>query len=273
MINIRHIDFSYRNHPVLQDVSCHIHPSDFVALVGPNGAGKSTLLKCIGGILKVKSGSILINSLTSEQYTTNKLAQTIAYIPQTEKGNYQTLVFDAVLAGRKPYIRWKPAETDFQEVAHVLKQLNIEHLSMKYVSELSGGQQQTVMIARALVQKTEILLLDEPTANLDLRHQLEVMQLLKTLSANGLTIIMSIHDINMAIQFATHVMMLKEGRILAYQTNENITLEDMESLYNIPIDIIKKDGARYIVPQISCEAFPTHRDVSCRYMSGLSEMR
>jgi iron complex transport system ATP-binding protein len=146
---------------------------------------------------------------------------------------------------------------------------------MRYVSELSGGQQQTVMIARALVQKTGILLLDEPTANLDLRHQLEVMQLLKTLSANGLTIIMSIHDINMAVQFATHVMMLKTGRMLAYETNENITREDIENLYNIRIDIIRKDGARYIVPQTSGQAFPfpAHENVSCRYSGCLSEIR
>jgi iron complex transport system ATP-binding protein len=251
MINIRHISFGYRNHPALQDVSCHIRPGDFTALAGPNGAGKSTLLKCIAGILKVKSGTIHLNGLPLEQYTANRLAQAVAYIPQTEKGNCRTLVFDAVLAGRKPYIRWKPAEADLQEAAAALRLLNIENLSMKCVNELSGGQQQTVMIARALVQKTGILLLDEPTANLDLRHQIEVMQLLKTLSANGMTILMSVHDINMALQFATHVMMLKDGNLLACKAKENITHRELESLYGIRMDLIEKNGARYIVPQTS----------------------
>ncbi|MDR1644409.1 MAG: ABC transporter ATP-binding protein [Tannerellaceae bacterium] len=250
MIDLRHIDFAYRSRPVLQDVSCHIRAGRFVALVGPNGAGKSTLLKCIGGILKPQRGTILINAAPAQTYTPNQLAQTIAYIPQ-EKGSLQTLVFDALLSGRKPYIRWQPAAADIREVARVLRQLRIEHLSMKYVSELSGGEQQTVMIARALVQKTPILLLDEPTANLDLPHQLEVMQLLLNLSTNGLTILMSIHDINLAIPFATHVMMLKEGRLLAYGSTSNIlTPETIEQLYNIPVDILQKDNTRYIIPAL-----------------------
>jgi iron complex transport system ATP-binding protein len=124
------------------------------------------------------------------------------------------------------------------------------------VGELSGGQRQTVRIARALVQQTAILLLDEPIANLDLHHQLEVMRLLKNLSARGLTILMSIHDINMAIPFATHVLMLKEGRILACGTNESvITSETVGRLYDVGVSMIEieEERLRYIVPHFRSE--------------------
>jgi iron complex transport system ATP-binding protein len=250
MIDVRHIDFGYSRHarPVLQDVSCHICAGDFVAIVGPNGAGKSTFIKCLCGILKPQRGSILINGLPSVKYSPVQLARTVAYIPQTEKGNHQTTVFDTALAGRKPYIRWKPSGRDFEEVARALRQLGIEHLSMRYMHELSGGQQQTVMIARALVQQTGILLLDEPAANLDIRHQREVMELLKSLSAGGLTIVMSIHDINMAIHYTDRFLMLKEGRVFACGKREIITRENMERLYDIRIEMIDRNGAPYIIP-------------------------
>ncbi|MDR0700378.1 MAG: ABC transporter ATP-binding protein [Tannerella sp.] len=249
MIVIRHIDFGYRpHHPVLQDISGHIGAGDFVAIVGANGSGKSTLIKCFCNILKPQKGCILINGLPSVKYSPAQLARTVAYIPQTEKGNRQMTVFDTALAGRTPYIRWKPSGRDFEEVACVLRQLGIEHLSMRYMHELSGGQQQTVMIARALAQKTNILLLDEPTANLDMRHQMEVMQLLKSLSARGLTIVMSIHDINMAIRYADRFMMLKEGRIFACGDREIVTRENIERLYDIQVEMIDGHGTPHVIP-------------------------
>jgi iron complex transport system ATP-binding protein len=250
MIEIRHIDFGYRPfHPVLQGIDGHICAGDFVAIVGPNGSGKSTLIKCLCGILKPQKGSILINGLSAEKYSSVQMARTVAYIPQTEKGNRLMTVFDTALAGRTPYIRWKPSGRDYEEVACVLRQLGIEHLAMRYMCELSGGQQQTVMIARALAQKTGILLLDEPTANLDIRHQLEVMELLKSLSARGLTIVMSIHDINMAIRYTGRFMMLKEGRVFASGEKEIITRENIERLFDIQVEMIDGHGAPHIVPR------------------------
>jgi iron complex transport system ATP-binding protein len=248
MITIRHLDFSYGKYAVLHDVSAQVGTGDFLVIIGPNGSGKSTLIKCIAGIFNVKSGTILIDGKPSGDYPVNQFAQTVAYIPQTEKGDLQSLVFDTVLAGRKPYIRWKPSGDDYGKVADVLHQLGIEHLSMRYVNELSGGQQQTVMIARALAQQTKILLLDEPTANLDLRHQLEIMNLLKILSFNGLTIIMSLHDINLAIRYASRLLMLKDGNVLAYEFADNVTCTHIENLYNIKVEMITNEGARYCIP-------------------------
>ncbi|MDR0756437.1 MAG: ABC transporter ATP-binding protein [Tannerella sp.] len=248
MIDIKHLYFSYGKYAVLHDVNAQVGAGDFFAVIGPNGAGKSTLIKCIAGILNVKSGTILIDGKPSVHYPVNRLAQTVAYIPQTEKGDLQSLVFDAVLAGRKPYIHWKASENDCRKVADVLHQLGIEHLAMRYVNELSGGQQQTVMIARALAQQTKILLLDEPAANLDLHRQLEMMDLLKSLSSNGLTIVMSLHDINLAIRYASHILMLKDGGVLACELADNVTRIQIEKLYNIKAEMITNGDTRYCVP-------------------------
>jgi iron complex transport system ATP-binding protein len=242
------MNFSYQDQAVLYDVNVRVREGDFLAIAGPNGSGKSTLLKCIAGILDVKSGKILIDGLHTGRYAANQMARTVAYIPQAERGGLQSLVFDTVLAGRKPYIRWKPSEDDYREVVSVLRLLGIEHLSMKYTDELSGGQQQTVMIARALAQKTRILLLDEPVANLDLHCQMEVMSLLRRLSARGLTIIMSEHNINLAIRYASHVLMLKKGRVLACEPAGDVSVENIETLFDIRAEIIHGREARHIIP-------------------------
>ena len=248
MIDIQHISFSYQKFLVLRDLNCHIKTGHFVALVGPNGSGKSTLLKCIGGILKIKKGRIFINKQLSASYQPRSLAKIIAYIPQNDNEWASNTVFDTVLTGRKPYIHWHPSRSDLDLVADILKLLGIEELSMRNINKLSGGQKQIVLIARALAQNPKILLLDEPTANLDVRHQLEVMELLKTLSTKGLTIVMAIHDVNMAIRYADYLMMLKDGQVLAYETKEQITCENIETLYDVKIDIVRHNDMTHIIP-------------------------
>jgi iron complex transport system ATP-binding protein len=251
MISIRNIEFSYNVFPVLQDVSCDIGVGDFVALVGPNGSGKSTLIKCINGILKIQKGDILIDGKASTTYSPTAMARKIAYVPQSESRQMPATVFDTVLMGRKPYISWKPAENDLNITAEILDLLDIDHLSMKRTNELSGGQQQIVMIARALAQEPEILLLDEPTANLDIRHQLEVLEVLKGLAAKNMTIVIAIHDINMAVRYANNIMMLKDGKVFSYGSNSEITAENIEQLYEIKAEIIAIDGIPHIIPKIT----------------------
>jgi iron complex transport system ATP-binding protein len=151
--------------------------------------------------------------------------------------------------GRKPYINWKPSASDLDITAEIMKLLDIDHLAMKRTNELSGGQQQTVMIARALAQEPEILLLDEPTANLDIRHQLEVMEVLKTLASKGITIVIAIHDINMAARYANNIMMLKDGKLFFYGAKDEITAQSIEMLYGIKVEIVSVEGTPYIIPK------------------------
>ena len=249
MVSIRNIEFSYHINPVLQDVSCNIEAGDFVALVGPNGSGKSTLIKCITGILKTQKGEILIDGKVSKSYSPNAMARKVAYVPQNICRQASVPVFDTVLMGRKPYISWKPSANDLEITAGILKLLDIDHLSMKITNELSGGQRQTVMIARALAQEPEILLLDEPTANLDIRHQMEVLEILKALTAKNITIVIAIHDINMALRYANNIMMLKDGKVFFYGAKEKITAANIENLYEIKVEIVPINGVPYIIPK------------------------
>ncbi|MBN2522886.1 MAG: ABC transporter ATP-binding protein [Bacteroidales bacterium] len=245
-ISIHDIEFSYNGTPVLEDITCTIEKGDFITLVGPNGSGKSTLIKCMNGILRPHKGTVLVNdqSLPSP----DELAKKMAYVPQSENKKTSLSVFDTVLLGRKPYIHWKPSKHDLIITADILKSLHLGSLAMKEVNKLSGGQQQAVFIARALAQEPSILLLDEPTANLDIKHQIEVLDLLKSLSNQDITIVIALHDINMAIRYAGKIMMLKEGKIFAYGGKETVTEQHIESLYDIKVHIIRDMENIFIVP-------------------------
>lgn len=245
-INIHDIEFSYNGTPVLKDINCSIEKGDFVTLVGPNGSGKSTLIKCMNGILKPHIGVVQIDDKNLPP--PDELAKNMAYVPQIENRRIGLSVFDTVLLGRKPYITWKPDKHDLMVTADILKTLHLEPVAMKDIGKLSGGQQQAVYIARALAQEPSVLLLDEPTANLDLKHQVEVMELLKSLSEKGITIIIALHDINMAVRYAGKIMMLKEGEIFAYGNKETITQENIENLYDIKVQLIRNQGNIFIIP-------------------------
>ena len=247
-IELRNIEFAYDKTPVLQNINGRIEPGQFVALVGPNGSGKSTLIKCINGILRIQKGEILLDGNNLETYGSNRLSQKMAYVPQTEQKAVPMSVFDAVLIGRKPYIRFKPAKRDMEITADILERLNLASVAMRDVNKLSGGQQQRVFIARALAQEPEILLLDEPTANLDLKHQVDVLKLLGSLTRQGITVVMAMHDINLAAMYSRQVMMMKEGQLFASGGKEIFTAENVEKLYDVHVETIHKNGTVYIVP-------------------------
>ena len=248
-ITIQDIEFSYNGFPALENVNNRIEKGDFVALVGPNGSGKSTLIKCMNGILKVSKGTVLIDDRAISMFSPNELAREIAYVPQSENRKAVLKVFDIVLLGRKPYINWKPAEHDLRVTSEILNTLNLDHLAMRDFNKLSGGQQQIVYIARALAQEPDILLLDEPMANLDIRHQIEVLNLLKKLSARGITIVIALHDINMAVRYASGIMMLRDGKVFASGGREIITKQNIENLYDIRVKIIRNDNDTFILPE------------------------
>ena len=247
-IDLQNIEFAYDQTPVLRQISGRIEQGDFMSLVGPNGSGKSTLIKCLNGILRIQKGNILLNGRDLAEFNPNQLARKMAYVPQTEQKAVPMNVFDAVLIGRKPYIRWKPVKNDLDVTAAILEKLNLESVAMKEVHKLSGGQQQRVFIARALAQEPEVLLLDEPTANLDLKHQVDVLELLRSLTKQGITVIMAMHDINLASIYCRQVMMMKEGELFASGGREIFTKENVEKLYGVKVQTIHENGTVFIVP-------------------------
>lgn len=225
--------------------------SEIFGIVGPNGAGKSTLIKCINTILKPKQGDILLEGEKILHMDSMDIAKKLGYVPQTTTHAFPATVFDTVLMGRRPHIGWKSSEKDLQIVDDVLRLLKMEDLAMRDFNELSGGQKQKVLIAKALAQEAGTILLDEPTSNLDIQHQLEVMEILTLLvKKKKMSAIMAIHDLNMALRYTDRVLIMKKGQIFGVGTPSDVlTPDNIRSVYNVEAEVVHGNGKKpYIIP-------------------------
>ena len=201
--------FSYNSHPVLSNVSFTIERGEMVCILGVNGAGKSTLLKCLNRILSPQRGAVLVDGKIVKDMKRTDVARSVGYVPQRHSDSGMT-VFETVLMGRKPHMGWRAAPNDYSIVEGILNRIGLASLAMRRACDLSGGQLQKVIIARALAQTPRMLLLDEPTSSLDLKNQLEVMGLIRDISkTQGISILIAIHDLNTAIRFADSFLFLK----------------------------------------------------------------
>jgi len=257
MVEIKNISFTYSRNSkkVLDDISFDMQRNQCIAILGNNGAGKSTLIKCIDRICPVKKGVVIVDGKNVFNMTKNMLAQNIAYVPQMNKSLYMT-VFDLILLGRKPYIKWDATSEDRQIVFDIIKKMKLDDFSLRNVSELSGGEMQKVMLARALAQEPKLLLLDEPTSNLDPRNQHEVLKIIKKITREHNTCLaIVIHDLNLAIRYCDRFMFLKDSRVFSYGGLETITPENIEEVYRIHVHIIEYMGVPVIIP------FPNQRVV------------
>ncbi|HQF17136.1 MAG TPA: ABC transporter ATP-binding protein [Methanotrichaceae archaeon] len=249
-LQAKEIVFGYDSNPVLDSVSFEIAPSKLVTIVGPNGSGKSTLIKCINKIVSPQGGSILIDRREVAKMTRMEVARYLSYVPQSSVRIFPTNVFDTILMGRRPHIGWLGSERDEEKVWDVLQLLNIERLAMNNFSELSGGQQQKVLIARALVQEAEVMLLDEPTSNLDIWHQLDVMNIIRdVVKKKEITAIMALHDLNLASYYSDRIIMMKRGKIVAVgDPHSVITEENIASVYRVQAAVRKLSDRPMIMP-------------------------
>jgi iron complex transport system ATP-binding protein len=256
-IQLKNIQFSYdHGSNALEDVSLEVKKRELVSIVGPNGSGKSTLLKCINRILKPRRGSILVNGKEVWKFQLKELARILGYVPQVSNHFLSSCVFDTVLLGRRPYINWRLNKRDEDVVLNLLKLMNLEGLMLRQFNELSGGEQQKVIIARALAQEPQILLIDEPTSNLDLKHQIEILTLiLSAIKEKGLSAIMAIHDLSLAARFSDRIVLLKEGRIYTEgEPNKVLTKKNLKEVYGVEVDINYDSGIPHIIPLFSVEA-------------------
>ena len=249
-LELKGVSFSYGNIFILKDVTVKVNSGDFVCIVGPNGSGKSTLLKCINRVLKPHKGVVLVDGENVAKMNPEDLARIFGYVPQNSTQSPPLTVFEVVLTGRCPYISWSPTKKDLEIVRDVLKILKIESLANRYVDELSGGEKQKVAIARALAQKPKILLLDEPTSNLDLKHQLEVMDLLRRLcKSHNITAVAALHDLNLALRYADRIFMMKNGKIYAEGKPLTVlTKENIEKVYGVNAEIVDYNGLKLVLP-------------------------
>jgi len=257
MIRLESVDFSYDQKKVLQHIQLSVASGEFVGLIGPNGAGKSTLLKLINRILHPESGRIHIENKFLESYTRKELARIIGYVQQEFSTVYNYSVMDIILMGRFPYQRgWKfESKLDREIVFKAMETTDCIHLKEREFETLSGGEKQLVILASALAQEPDILLLDEPTAALDLKHQFHFYQILKRLQRQQQKTIISVtHDINLASQFCDRIIILKEGIIRSDGlVKEVLQAQIIQEIYGIPVQIIPhpESNLPVILPIIS----------------------
>jgi len=247
VLKVEHLFAGYDSKIVLKDISLQFHRGTVTALLGPNGSGKSTLLKAIDGIIKPDNGAIILDTMNINAMTKNDIAQSIAYLPQSGNSYPSCNVFESILLGRKPYISFEPTKHDMEIVEKTINNFNIDSLAFRTINQLSGGEIQKVLIARAIVQEPEVLLLDEPINHLDIKNQIEILQIIRcyTINYNLITVIV-FHDINRALQYADKFVVLKEGYVYSEGDSKIVNPEIMKGVYDIDLDCIEYKGRKLL---------------------------
>lgn len=247
MIEVKDISFSYGSQEILKNISFTAESGQVIGILGNNGAGKSTLVTCLNRINHPKAGTLCIDGKNVMGMSRNELARTVAYVAQKNELTHST-VFDCVLLGRKPYMKWAVSQEDLDLCVRVMERVGILQFQMRYIDELSGGELQKVMLARALVQQPKLLLLDEPTSNLDPKNQYEMMALVRELAKErGFTVLTVIHDLNLALRYCDGFYFLKDGRGYRYGGIETVSQEALLDVYGIHAEVLTVNGRKTVI--------------------------
>lgn len=245
MISLSNIYFSYGASDVLRGVSMNVGSGEIVGVLGPNGAGKSTLIKLMAGLIKAQNGDVIIDGRQIDAIPARELARHMAVVPQQNIVPFAFTSFQIVLMGRSPHISFLGFESarDIEIAREAMRQTDCLGFAARDINELSGGERQRVFLARAVAQGPKILLLDEPTTFLDIRHQIELNRQLKILNRDGVTIISAMHDLNMASIFCDRIVMLKEGRVFCDgHPNEVMTSENIRFVFSAEVVVTRDEN-------------------------------
>lgn len=252
MIAVKNLTFSYDKKPVLKGISFSIAQGGFTALLGCNGAGKTTLFRCMLGLESGYGGTISVQGQSLRDLTPRQLARIFAYIPQSSYPAFHYTVQDMVLMGTTRHLKGlaSPGKQEMHQAMVALETLGIADLAPRSFFRLSGGEKQLVLIARALAQKTQILLMDEPCASLDFGNQARVMQIARQLGQQGYTVLMSTHHPQHVLTYADQVLALHDGRLLQSGTPDAVMNETLlETLYHLPIQVLDTPCGRVLLPK------------------------
>ncbi|MFQ5665845.1 MAG: heme ABC transporter ATP-binding protein [Candidatus Binatia bacterium] len=253
VIEARGVCFGYAREPVISDVSLDLEAGQMLGVIGPNGSGKSTLLRLLSGVLQPRSGAVWVSRRPLAEHSRRELARTIAVVPQETVIEFPFSVTEVVLLGRAPHRGGFALEDDRDlEIARAaMRRTGVFGLAERSIHELSGGERQRVILARALAQETNVLLLDEPGAFLDIRHQVEIYDLLHDLQAEGRSIITVLHDLNLAALYCDRVALLKAGRVVQLGTpSVVITYKTVTEVYEteVYVDVNDVTAAVNVLP-------------------------
>ena len=260
-VNVKNLSHSFGETLVLNNISFQVSAKDFFVVIGPNGSGKTTLMKVISGILKLQEGRLEILNRAINQYQRKAFARTIAFVPQMLSADFPFTVFEMVLMGRSPYLGILGIEEtkDMEIARQAIAFTGMENMAHRKLDQLSGGEQQRVFIARAICQEPEVILLDEPTASLDLAYQVRIMDLMERLkNEKGITVVMVSHDVNLAAMYADHLLLLHDGQVLCQgRPDEVLTYKTLEEAY----------GCTLLVDESPLGKFPRVTLVPRKYMN------
>jgi iron complex transport system ATP-binding protein len=261
MLTISHIKTGYEKHTVLQDVSLTLEHGQLTALIGPNGSGKSTLIRTLSGLLPLQYGTIEVDGLAIDQLNENQRAQKIAVVPQARNLPPAFSGREVVSFGRTPYLNWlgQISTSDEVIIEAAMRQTDTLEFANRLVGELSGGEQQRLLLARALVQQTPYLLLDEPTTHLDLQFQIGLMERIHQLAHPAVNegspraVLVAVHDLNLALEFADKVAVLVKGELIHYGTPADVLRPELLSeVFDVPLTLLRdpNNGQTAILPKI-----------------------
>lgn len=255
MLKIDSLTVAYGEKIVLQDVSFEVPPGEILALIGPNGAGKSTLIRATSGVVPIVSGRVSVDGQDLTGLSHSQRAKILAVVPQARQLGGAFSVEQAVMMGRTPYLNWlgQEGEVDKAAVRLALEQTCLETFADRQIAQLSGGEQQRVLLARALAQSTPVLLLDEPTNHLDLQHQTNLLSLVRRLTQeNHLAVLMALHDLNLVSSYADRVALIVDGELKCLGTPMDVIRADhISAAYRIPVEVVSHPvtGAPIIFPK------------------------
>lgn len=250
-LEVKNLSFSYHEHEVLKNISFAVQSGEFLSVLGPNGVGKTTLFRCILGILNTYSGQIFIDGEDTKKLSSRMMAEKIAYIPQIHRPAFGYTVLDTVLMGVTHRISpfAGPGEKDIAAAREAMERMGISHLAERNFGSLSGGEQQLVLVARALVQQSRILVMDEPTSALDYGNQFRVLQRVKDLTKEGYTVLLSTHNPQHALSFSQRILALADGQVAAYgDSAAKLNAELTWQLYKVKAEFIDTPRGKVILP-------------------------
>ena len=249
---IKNVECYYDSIKALDSVTFNVDKGDFVCILGPNGSGKTTLLRCLSGILKPKVGCVLIDDKDINLLSRREMAKCVGVVPQESYIGFNFKVLDVVLMGRHPHIKRFESKRDLEIAFKAMEATKVQHLADRLITNVSGGERRRIIIARALAQEPEILLLDEPTVHLDINHQIEIMELLKELCVKEeLTVIAVFHDFNLASRYCNKLILLSRGRIEALgKPVEVLTEENIRKVFHVQVVVEhnRLTNSIYVVP-------------------------